>query len=178
MLKESIQKTKTLQDKEEVQKNLGKVIDYVSQLTHNINEEKIKTAISAALEKLKTSVASFDVNETKEKVSAGVEDFTHEVSQTLSSFWEKVRGKVGQEFQSTNVRRHFHNIQSEMRSVSDQINKALKGAGMPGWMKTDMDDDEREQMQDRSRLKILEMLESGKITAEEAERLLRAIGKE
>ena len=37
---------------------------------------------------------------------------------------------------------------------------------------------EKEDIADRSRIKILEMLEAGKITAEEAERLLKAIGKE
>ena len=41
-----------------------------------------------------------------------------------------------------------------------------------------MGEDEHERMLDFSRIKILEMLESGKITTEEAERLLKAIGKE
>jgi len=39
-----------------------------------------------------------------------------------------------------------------------------------------LSDSEKQAVDERSRVKILEMLESGKITAEEAERLLKAIG--
>jgi hypothetical protein len=41
-----------------------------------------------------------------------------------------------------------------------------------------VDDELPRDVSEQSRRKILEMLENGKITADEAERLLRAIGKE
>lgn len=176
-LKDAINNSKTLQDKEEIQKHLHNVVDYIGKMTDSINEEKIKTSVNAAIDKLKASISTFDVNETKEKVSSAVEEFAREVSQTLGSFWEKIRGKMGQEFQSSRVRGHIRHLQDEMRGVGDQITKALKGAKLKNWM-GHTPDDEHERMTDRSRLKILEMLESGKLTAEEAERLLKAIGKE
>jgi len=54
--------------------------------------------------------------------------------------------------------------------VDNAINKAFKGS--------DLDTGERKSVDEQSRAKILQMLENGKISAQEAERLLRAIGVE
>jgi len=177
-LKDSINRSKTFEDKEDVLKHLNSVIDYVAKLTLRIDEEKIKTALNETMEKLKGLVSGFDVNETKEKVVSGVEDITRELSQTLGSFLEKFRVKVEHEFKGPRMKEHMHHVHEELRGVGEQIRKAFKSAGLKGMMGVGMGPDERETVADRSRIKILEMLESGKITAEEAERLLKAIGKE
>lgn len=177
-LKVSINNSKTFEDKEEVLGRLNSVIDYVAKLTLSIDEEKIKSALNDAMEKLKGLVAGFDVNETKEKVISGVEDIAKELSQTLGSLLEKVKIKVEHEFRGPRMKEHMHHFQDEMRGVGEQIRKAFKNAGLKGFMGAGMAAEGHETVADRSRLKILEMLESGKITAEEAERLLKAISKE
>jgi len=177
-LKASINASKTFEDKEEVLKHLNSVIDYVAKLTLSIDEEKIKDSLNVAMDKLKGLVAGFDVNETKDKVVSGVEDIAKELSQTLGTLMEKVKIKVEHELRHPRVKEHMHHFQEEMRGVGEQLRKAFKSAGLKGFMGAGMAAESHETVADRSRLKILEMLESGKITAEEAERLLKAIGKE
>jgi len=176
-LKASINSSKTFEDKDDVLKRLNSVIDYVARLTLSIDEDKIKSSLNEAMDKLKGLVAGFDVNETKDKVVSGVEDIAKELSQTLGTIMEKVRVKVEHEFRGPRVKEHMHNVQEELRGVGEQLRKVFKNAGLRGMAGMGFEE-EKESVADRSRLKILAMLESGKITAEEAERLLKAIGKE
>jgi hypothetical protein len=68
---------------------------------------------------------------------------------------------------------HFHT-----ESVSAYIKKILDSPQIKPYLGGEHKKKEKEDIADRSRIKILEMLEAGKITAEEAERLLKAFGKE
>jgi hypothetical protein len=46
------------------------------------------------------------------------------------------------------------------------------------YLGAELKQNEKDEVAERSRIKILEMLEAGKITSEEAEKLLKAISKE
>ncbi|OQC12603.1 MAG: hypothetical protein BWX72_01932 [Firmicutes bacterium ADurb.Bin080] len=66
---------------------------------------------------------------------------------------------------------HFHT-----ESLTDYIKKIIDSHQIKSYLGGEHK--KKESSTDLSRMKILEMLEAGKITAEEAERLLKAIGKE
>ncbi|NLK49176.1 MAG: DUF4097 family beta strand repeat protein [Candidatus Cloacimonetes bacterium] len=173
-LKESINSAQSLQDKETVQKHLHNVVDYVNKLLGHINEEKVKHTVKTATDKLTNLVAIQDFAQTKDKLILSVEDFGREVSQSMGSFWEKVRGKMGHEFNRSRIKEHL----GQLSGIGEKINKGIQDGMRKIKGFEDMGEDEHERMLDFSRIKILEMLESGKITTEEAERLLKAIGKE
>lgn len=168
-LKETILNSKTLDDKAKAQKVLKSVIEALEKAAEKIPEAKIRETIKTASDKLQATVENFDVGETKDKVVSGVEKIGEEVSNSLREFLLKVKyTEPGQKFRSFDFHKEFGNVKDYIGRVIDTELKPYLG-------KRGRDLGE---VGERSRIKILEMLESGKITAEEAERLLKAIGKE
>jgi hypothetical protein len=105
--------------------------------------------------------AQQDFNKTKEKlqnidlgkISGNVETALNEVKDELDKFAQKV---------------------SESKFQEDLKQKVRQGVQK---VKTNLSSSSRKEVDERSRLKILQLLEDGKITPDEAERLLAAIGK-
>lgn len=166
-LKEAIAKANTNEEKEKVMELMDKVIEYLNRAANSISEVKVKDKVGAAISKLKAFGDKLDFDEAKDKVMNNLEDIGTQIQDGLK---EGIKGiKIGIDEVKG---KHIHeNVHEYMHRVMDSpFIKPFRGK--------ELKNKEKEEVADRSRLKILEMLESGKITAEEAEKLLKAIGKE
>jgi DUF4097 and DUF4098 domain-containing protein YvlB len=186
-LKESINSSSTLEDKEQVLKVMNGVLAAMEKALGSIDEQKIRESINLAMEKIRAAVENLDVGEAKDKVVQSIDKVGSEVFDSLKDFVRKVkephehrhhqpfpphpphpphghRAGIGMSFDVDGLKEYIHKV------IDSDLVKPYLGKGLRGREKSEVDE--------RSRIKILEMLESGKITAEEAERLLKAIGKE
>lgn len=162
------------EDREKVKSALNSASAAVEKAIGSINEDKIKEKLSGALGKLQKTVEEFDFKETSDKVAKTVDQIGDEVTDTLKIVLRKVKDSDDRP-----PREHFAGAEdySEPGILKEFIRKTVDAA----FAKTSgkgLSDSEKQAVDERSRAKILEMLESGKITAEEAERLLKAIGRE
>lgn len=176
-LKQAINNSKSFEDKEEVQKHLNNIIDYINKNLNSINEDKIRDAVKQAMDKLKSVVLSFEVNEAKGKVVESVEEIGSSIYKELSDVLKQIKDKIEQDFPREKIKTHFQGYMGNFFD-KDQLNKMLEPLKKMKNIHFDLNDQEKQEVGERSRLKILEMLESGKISAEDAERLLKAINKE
>ena len=176
-LKESIQNSKTFEDKEKVQNLVENISNYINKGLDSINEEKIKTTINDALNSMKSTVESFDVSETKDKVLSSLDNIHKDLFEGFKDFVHSFKDKVETEFKSEDKHKIFHGNFGNFID-KDQLKKMMEPLKKMKHFSFDMNQKEKEEVSERSRMKILEMLEAGKITAEEAERLLKAINKE
>lgn len=172
-LKAAINNAVKPEDKEQVLKTMNTVIASVQKMLGSVTEEKVKDNLSSALDKLKTLVENFDVKETKDKVVNSVDQIGNEVVDGLKGFIRKVKEPWGEggRFEHSHVHR-------DVDSLKEYIHKVINSSLLKPYLGKGMSTRDKQDVDERSRMKILEMLESGKITAEEAERLLKAIGKE
>ncbi len=172
-LREAISNSKTLEDQQNVQVLLEKIIAGLETASEKISEARIKETILKGVATLKTTVDGMDLNDAKDKVIAGVEKIGDEISNGFREFIVKMKYSDDEGPET----RHFH-LHKEMDGIRDYIHKVLDKEFIRPSVRRGLNPQEKQEVNDRSRIKILEMLESGKITAEEAERLLKAIGKE
>lgn len=167
-LKEALGKANTSEEKEKVMELMNKVIEYLNRAVSSISEDRVKDKVGAAIIKLKTIGDKFDFDETREKVMVNLEEIGSQIQEGLQ---EGIKGmKTSLEDMK---QKHFHREQ-----VHEYIRKVMDSPLIKPYLGGEMKKKEKDEVVDRSRLKILEMLESGKITSEEAERLLKAMGKE
>ncbi|MBP7116959.1 MAG: DUF4097 family beta strand repeat protein [Candidatus Cloacimonetes bacterium] len=167
-LKDSISGANTCNEKEKVNELLGKLIEYLSRATNSINEEKIKSKVNEAIDKMKAATKDIDLEGTKTVVISKVEDLSSEIYDGLK---EGLRG-VKAEFDGLK----YEHLNAD--SLKEYINKVVNSPLIKPYLSAERKKQEQEEIANRSRLKILDMLEAGKITSEEAERLLKAIHKE
>ena len=167
-IKIALQKVNSEAEKQKVVEMVNKITTYINRLADSIKEEKIKEKITSATSKLKDLVVNFDFRETNDKVIKSVEDIG---SQTQDAFKEGIKNI--KESVDDLKKHRFHT-----ESVAAYVKKILDSPQIKPYLGGEHKKKEKENIADRSRIKILEMLEAGKITAEEAERLLKAIGKE
>ena len=167
-LKDSISGANTGNEKEKVNELLGKLIEYLSRATNSINEEKIKSKVNEAIDKMKAATKDIDLEGTKTVVISKVEDLSSEIYDGLK---EGLRG-VKAEFDGLK----YEHLNAD--SLKEYINKVVNSPLIKPYLSAERKKQEQEEIANRSRLKILDMLEAGKITSEEAERLLKAIHKE
>ncbi len=167
-LKEAIKNANTTEEKEKVLELMNKVVDYLNRVVGSFTEEKVKEKMNNAIIKLKLMGDKLDLDEAREKVMVNLEDIGTQISDGLK---EGIKGfKTG--FDEVK-QRHFH-----ADHVHEYIRKVMDSSLIKPYLGGELKNKEKEEVADRSRLKILDMLEAGKITSEEAERLLKAIGKE
>lgn len=167
-LRISMQKVHTEEEKQKTVEMANIIVTYVNRLASSIKEEKIKDKVNSATSRLKDLVTNFDFRETNDKVIKNVEDIGVQIQDGLKEGIKNIKESVD-DFK----KHHFHT-----ESVSAYIKKILDSPQIKPYLGGEHKKKEKEDVTGRSRIKILEMLEAGKITAEEAERLLKAIGKE
>ncbi len=173
LLKESLAKVNSSEDMESVNKLFANVNEYVSSRIANVKEAVVKESIQEQLEKLKALIEDFDFQGAKEKTIASVEELGTKINEELRKNMDKLSTKISENVHFTSGKRGF-----KVDGLGDYINKVMNSALIKPYLGGEMKAKEKDEVVDRSRIKILEMLEAGKITAEEAERLLKAIGKE
>ena len=180
-LKEAVKNLGSLEDKEKVRKLVENLSNYLNKGLAVVQEEKIRETIKEALAKLKEVSDNFDMDETREKVSATVEKLAAELQESFKEFVQKFKSEDYVKQIKDGLKGHgkhhfaFHFDTDMGDKLSEKVFKTIRKVA-PGVF--EMKADEKEQVAEQSRLKILQMLESGKITAEDAERLLKAISKE
>lgn len=180
-LKVALAGAKGLEDREDIRKLVENLITYLNKGLDAIPEEKIKEAIQQAIAKLKVLAESPNLADAKEKLSIRVEaigvDLQNAYQEFSKSFQEKVNAESIKGFKDKIMGSGFaHVVDPELGDkITEKVFKTIRKVA-PGVF--DLRAAEKENIAEQSRLKILEMLESGKITAEDAERLLKAIGKE
>ncbi len=173
-LKDDINNSKSFDDKEDVQKLLNNIIDYLNKNLNSINEEKVKDAVKHAIDKLKQVVEDFDVEGAKNKVTETVEEISSNIYKDLSDIAKQVKDKIEREFPREKIRMQFND---QMENVFDKhsFKKMFEPLKKMKHFHFDLNEKEKQEVSERSRMKILEMLEAGKITSDDAERLLKAI---
>ncbi|GAB1365578.1 hypothetical protein MASR1M36_04490 [Candidatus Cloacimonadaceae bacterium] len=167
-LKEALAKANTSEEKEKVMELMNKVIEYLNRAVSSISEDKLKDKVGAAIIKLKTFGDKFDFDETREKVIVNLEEIGTQIQDGLK---EGIKG-VKSGFEEMK-HKHLH-----PDYLQEYIRKVIDSPLIKPYLGGELKAKEKEDIADKSRLKILDMLESGKITSEEAEKLLKAIGKE
>lgn len=180
-LKVALAGAKGLEDREDIRKLVENLITYLNKGLDAIPEEKIKEAIQQAIAKLKELAESPNLADAKEKLSIRVEaigvDLQNAYQEFSKSFQEKVNAESIKGFKDKIMGSGFaHVVDPELGDkITEKVFKTIRKVAPSVF---DLRAAEKENIAEQSRLKILEMLESGKITAEDAERLLKAIGKE
>jgi len=179
-LKESISTVSNSDDMEKVKQQFANVSNYISSRVANLKEENVKGTIVLNLAKLKAVIDDFDFNEAKDKTIAEVSEHTSKIYEELQKVHEELLKnfeKFGTKFTETlHSAKHKHGFKID--GLGEYINKVINSSLIKPYLGGEMKNKEKEEVSDRSRLKILDMLEAGKITAEEAERLLTAINQE
>ncbi|PKN73878.1 MAG: hypothetical protein CVU50_01460 [Candidatus Cloacimonetes bacterium HGW-Cloacimonetes-3] len=173
LLKESLKNVNDGEDMEKVHKLYANVSEYVTARVANAKEAIVKDNIKEQLDKLHKLIEDFDYQGAKEKTIAGVDELTGKIHDELS----KHMGKLGTKITET-IHVHTGKHAFNMNNLNEYISKVVNSSLIKPYLGGEMKAKEKDEVADRSRLKILDMLEAGKITAEEAEKLLKAIGKE
>jgi len=167
-LKEALAKANTSEEKEKVMELLNKVIEYLNRAVDSISEDRIKDKVGAAIIKLKTIGDKFDFDETREKVVGNLEEIGSQIQEGLKEGMKSMKSGIDEIKQKHLQSGYLH----------EYIQKVIDSPLIKPYLGGELKAKEKEEIADRSRLKILDMLESGKITSDEAEKLLKAIGKE
>lgn len=170
-LREAIKNATSIEDNEKVQQILNKTVESLNTIKDKVTETKINEAIQNSINSLKDTIAGVNWIETKDKVLSTIEKIGTDINSNLRKFFEKVRQTDGEGDAQSGFGRHFEDLGDQLQNLWNK---------RPNWFSSggDVDDELPRDVSEQSRRKILEMLENGKITADEAERLLRAIGKE
>lgn len=168
-LREAIKNATSLEDNEKVQQILNKTVESLNTIKDRVTETKINEAIQKNIASLKETLSEVNWIETKDKVLSTIEKIGTDINSNLRKFVEKVR--QSDKDSGLNLGKRFEDLGDQLQNIWSR---------RPNWFSSDseVDDELPRDVSEQSRRKILEMLENGKITADEAERLLRAIGKE
>ena len=159
-------KVNSEEEKQKVVEMVNKVVAYINNIAGSIKEENIKEKLTTSTAKLKELVENFDFRATNDKVLKNLEDIGSQIQDALKEGIKNLKENM-YDFK----KHHFHT-----ESLTDYIKKIIDSHQIKSYLGGEHK--KKESSTDLSRMKILEMLEAGKITAEEAERLLKAIGKE
>ncbi|HNQ42839.1 MAG TPA: DUF4097 family beta strand repeat-containing protein [Candidatus Cloacimonadota bacterium] len=167
-LKEDLLKADTSEEKAQVTELLNKVVEYLNRAVKSINEDKIREKVELAIGKLKDMAQNIDFESARTVVVGNVEDISSQIFDGIKDGLKDVKSAFdGLKYE------HMHGD-----SLRDYIHKVLESPHIKPYLGAELKKKEKDTIAEASRLKILSMLESGKITSEEAERLLKAIGKE
>ncbi len=126
----------------------------VDKIPADIDKDKIKIKIEKAKNKLK---------------NVHIPDVSVIVQNAMDGVQKEINASIGKEFND-------EKIKEKMEKVKIKIEKAMNKV-QEKFASSDLSEKEKQEVDERSRLKILQMLQDGKITADEAERLLKAMEK-
>lgn len=160
---------------QEIHKIIGQLIGSLEKLLGKVNEEAVREKIELALSKLKEWKSEINKPEVRESIKETFDnvskDVGHAVQEALQATQEAMKNakeKYSEDFRPQ-FDKHFAKGKEFMKHF-----KHFKMPPMPPFPPVEPGH-RTAAMQEAARMKILSMLEAGKITAEEAEKLLKAI---
>ncbi len=161
----------------EAHRIIGQLIASLTRLIDKVSEEAVKEKIERALAQLKAWKAKISDPEMQESVKESFENISQEVGvavqEALKATQEALKAakeKYKEEFKPQ-FDKHFDKGKEFIRHF-----RGFRGFSVPPVPPIPpIPPRDKEAMQDKARMKILEMLEAGKISSEEAEKLLKAI---
>ena len=128
--------------------------DYISDVFENIpfeeGIEQAKKAFSKAKDHIKNM--NYDFSQTFEKTM-----------ETLEKNKDKIKAKIDEEIKD---KKHAEELKKKFKETMESVKEAFHKHG------------EQKESMSESRMKILDMLEKGTISSDEAERLLKALGED
>lgn len=151
-----------------VQEQLSKVGTQLSEIANSIKEEKIKAKVEEAIAKIKDNLSEEGLKATKATVVAKAEDIGELIYENIKGSLKEVKEELDK------LRKEHLNTDS----LNEYINKVMESPLLKPYLGSAKREEDEEEVAERSRLKILQMLEAGKITSEEAQKLLAAINRE
>jgi DUF4097 and DUF4098 domain-containing protein YvlB len=161
----------------ETHKIIGQLLASLTKMLEKVKDEDIREKIEKALALLKSWKAKINDPEVKDNIKDTFDNVSQEVGiaiqEALKATQEAMiaaKEKYKEEFKPQ-FDKHF--------DKGREFFKHFKGFSIPPIPpiapRTPQGEVRKEAMQEKARMKILEMLEAGKITADEAEKLLKAI---
>jgi len=153
----SLTKMKESATEEAAKEKIHQALEYLHSWKEKINDPELKTKVKESLES-----ASQEIN-------SAVQEAMKAAQEALKVAQEKFRSEFKPEFDRHFARgkefiKHLRGFQVPPVPPVPPMGHYGRGARS-----------EQDAMQDKARMKILEMLEAGKITSDEAEKLLKAI---
>ena len=174
-LKQALANSKTLEDKENIRNLAGNIIDYLSRGISSIDETLIREKMDYLREKVRHVLESIELKEAPEKLVENLNSVISEANNILQESLKHFRDIPKGEFHGKGF---HHQFQGDFGKIFDADKFRKMFDPLKKMKHFHFGTEPKAEIGERSRIKILEMLETGKITAEEAERLLKAIGKE
>jgi len=167
-IKEALMSVKNKEELDKALDKLNSMMDYLLHSVQSINEDKIRAKVTQAINNMKDMVKDYDFKDAGSVLIGKVDRLSSEIYAGIKEGLRNVKAEFdGFKYEHLNA-----------DSLKDYINKVVNSPLIKPYLSSEKKLRESEEIANRSRLKILDMLEAGKITSEEAERLLKAIGKE
>ncbi len=166
-LRSALAKAQQGEELQVAKEHINKIGAQLSEMASSIKEENIKCKVDEAIEKMKEALSEEGLKVAKASVVAKADDLSEQIYENIKDSLKMVKTE-------------FDEIKSEYfghDALSDYINKVVESPLLKPYLGSQKKAEE-DQIGERSRLKILQMLESGKITSEEAQQLLSAIDKD
>ncbi|MCD4817920.1 MAG: hypothetical protein K8S23_04450 [Candidatus Cloacimonetes bacterium] len=134
--------------------------DKMDNILDKIPDEAKKIKVKKKLKKLENKLGNFNFH-------ANIPDFGHIIEEAMEGVPEEIENQLKNIDFSKFGKKQSKKLRKKIHIVTDKIQDSLENQKL--------NDEEREVVDERSRKKIFELLEQGKINADEAERLIRAM---
>jgi hypothetical protein len=161
----------------EATKAINQLISSLTKVMDSINEEAVRDKIQKAMQYLSGWKEKLNDPEVRNNVKDSVEQASQDVNKIVQEAMKTAQEalKVAQEKFKEDFKPQFEKHIFKGKEFIKHFRNFPPIPPIPPIPPLSGKRDEKAAMQDKARMKILEMLEAGKITAEEAERLIRAI---
>lgn len=166
-LKTALSKAHQGEELQVAKDHINRIGAQLNEMASSIKEENIKARVDEAIEKMKETLSEEGLKVAKASVVAKADDLSEQIYENIKDNLKLIKTE-------------FDEIKSEyfgQDALSDYINKVVESPLLKPYLGGQKKAEDA-QIAERSRLKILQMLESGKITSEEAQQLLSAIDKD
>lgn len=166
-LKTALAKAQQGEELQVAKEYLNRIGAQLSEMSSSIKEENIKARVDEAIEKTKETLSEEGLKVAKANVVAKADNLSEQIYENIKDSLKLIKTE-------------YDEIKSEyfgQDALNDYINKVVESPLLKPYLGSQKKAKE-EQIAERSRMKILQMLEAGKITSEEAQQLLSAIDKD